>query len=266
MSCTNSDATLSRIGWYLHHRLKGEIDQVSARTGIAPATLRRYMEHCPRALAEGRTGPQRLPVLFRILTALEVNPAKLAVAVQYALDAPTFWRFMNARLYVEHAVSLQVGVSNPREIKRELIGLDDDLAVGSAESHGHRLMRASVDRLQAKLATYFSEAMRGRMSEIRQATGLAPTTLRRYGDPEGSPHGGAGPQSVRAYHDILQALGVDPAKLMVAAYYSADDYSFRMLMNASLCLKETLQVRTNCDNGRRIEESVHYLEAGRPEA
>lgn len=255
-----SETVISRIGWFLHHVARDRVDQVHARTALSTATIRRYMDYAPHRIAAGG-GPQRLPILLRILTALDVNPARLIAALHYAHDAQTFWRLIHSKLCIEHSISFQVGIAEPLEVERKVIPLEDtgSFAVQAAGGHPIKVIRASVDRIQAKLASFLDEQLRGQIATIHSATGIAKTTLRRYSDPTGSAHGGAGPQSIRALYDILGALEVNPAKLFVACYYSSDDYSFRLLMNASLCIEETLQFSVP-GAGHRIDRRLHNLD------
>jgi hypothetical protein len=262
--CTSTDIIIARLGWFVNHRMSGRVDEVSERTGIARATIRRYMEHCPDRIAEGGAGPQRLPLLVRILEATDINPAKLACAVQYAMDTGTFWRIVTSKLCAETAVALQARAAEPVKVEVPLLRLDDLVQLEDAEvaAGGLRQTRMTVEKLQTRLASYLDERLRGRIEEISSETGVPPTTLRRYCETTSQPHGGIGPQNIRAFCDILYALKVSPARLMVAACYGADDTTFHLLMNSTLYAEETLQFRTVCERGQRVASNLHELDDG----
>jgi hypothetical protein len=210
----------------------------------------------------GGAGPQRLPVLLRILAGAGVNPAKLAVAIQYAHDKQTFWRLMEANLCFEHAVRLQFGSAGALEAERKILNLDELTAHSPplAGAVDERSIRAWSGRMQAKFAGVLGAKLRGRYEEIHALTKIAPTTLRRYAEVDCTGQGGAGPQSVDSFITLLHALQISPAKLVIAAYYSGNADSFRTLLCSTILAEETIQLRTWCPLGKRTETKRYLLD------
>lgn len=172
-------------------------------------------------------------------------------------------RIMNASLCVDEKLSLIDG--ERRRVERRLIRLDpahpnvgpkldNSAPIGSSRSF-------AFGRIQARFAWFLDNRFRGRMDDIRRKTGLAPFTLRKYSETSGAERGRAGPQSLRTFYEILRALEVQPAKLIIAAQYGANEGSFWTLMNSDICAEETVIIRR--DDGHRTERRLWRLEEGK---
>jgi hypothetical protein len=256
-SGSSSHTILMRLGWFFHVQLKGNVDLVSQRTGLAVGTLRRYMQHDTEQVAAG-FGPHRLPIVLRILDGLGVNPARLAIALYYSDDEPTFWRLMSATPCIEERFCLQAGAEAAPKVDRRLIRLEAEGAP-PLQPAGEIGRGRFTSPLQARFAWFLADRMKGRIEELHGKTGVAPATLRRYCEIEGAVELRSGPQRVKPFLDILFALKVSPPKLVVASHYSGNDDSFWMIMSSTLCAEEALTFRGQGDQ-TRIERKLYRLE------
>lgn len=257
---SSSDVILVRLGWFLHTKLKGSVEKVAARTGIASGTIRRYMDFNPARVTAGGSGPQKIPLVLRIVDALDVNPAKLTAAIYYSEDEATFRRLMASALCIEEKLCVQAGRDGTPKINRRIIRLEPesqpDVPVATTvDAHRRRFSSGLLERL----AWYVAERTRGRHEELYALTGIAPATLRRYGEVNGAAEGRNGPQKIRTFLKLLDALGVSPAKLAIAAHYCGDDDSFWMIMSSTICAEESLSFRGQ-DGQMRTERKIHRLD------
>lgn len=259
-SPSSADVVIVRLGWFLHSRLRGCVHKVSDRTGIATGTLRRYMDFNPPRVTNGGSGPQKIPVVLRILDALDVNPARLAAAIYYSEDEPTFRRLMASSLCLEEKLSVQIAPDLAPRCNRRIIRLEPDAdPAPRPPDHPPTHRRRFTSRMQERMAWYVAERTKGRHEELYALTGIAPATLRRYGELDGAAEGRNGPQKVRTFLKLLEALNVSPAKLAIAAHYCGDDDSFWMIMSSTICAEETLTFR-GPDGGARLERKMHRLD------
>lgn len=260
-TASSADVVLVRLGWFLHTKLRGSVDKVADRTGIASGTIRRYMDFEPTRVVNGGSGPQKIPLILRILEALDINPAKLAAAIYYSEDEATFRRLMAASLCIEEKLRVQAGRDAPLRTSRHIIHLEhdeaalDDVPAVPAISPRRRFNSGMLERF----AWYVAERTRGRHEELYALTGIAPATLRRYGEVSGAAEGRNGPQKIRTFLKLLDALGVSPAKLAIAAHYCGDDDSFWMIMSSTICAEECLSFRGQ-DGQTRTEKKIHRLD------
>ncbi|HYG27862.1 MAG TPA: hypothetical protein VD906_13255 [Caulobacteraceae bacterium] len=94
---------LERFAWFLAERTRGRIDEISALSGVPPATIRRYARK--EGAYVGRSGPQKVGPFLKILAALDVSPPKLAVAAHYGGNDDSFWMIMSSTLCAEESLS-----------------------------------------------------------------------------------------------------------------------------------------------------------------
>lgn len=258
-SVSGSDVIVVRLGWFFHTRLKGSAERISAQTKIARGTLRRYMEYDPQRIARG-SGPQKIPHILRIIEALEVNPAKLAAALYYAEDEATFRRLMSAALCIEEKLAVQIGGRGRPKMNPRVIRLDPDDGHDDTDLPSQPIPPGRMrGRFQERLAWYVAERIRGRHDELTARTGIPQATLRRYGIVDGAAEGRTGPQKIRTFLKLLEALQVSPAKLAIAAHYSGDDDSFWAIMSSTICVEERLNFRGHDGRSRR-RRHLHRLD------
>jgi len=236
-SSCDADAVSARISWFLSTQLPRKIERVHLCTGIATATLRRYSLVAGEAALGPGSGPLKVPVLLRILDALDVSPARLAVAAQHASDEAAFWGLMSARLCLDQKIRLKVDCNAPPHVDRRLIRLADPSPRPLPERSRATTLPYRYGALQNRIAWYLGEQLKGRFDHIHERTGIAPATLRRYTELDPTVRGRTGAQKVRALCEILDSLGVNRAKLIVAAQYAADDSSFWSIMSSDLCFE-----------------------------
>ena len=254
------DVVLVRLGWFLHTKLKGSVGKVAARTGIASGTIRRYMDFDPARVTAGGSGPQKIPLVLRIVDALDVNPAKLTAAIYYSEDEATFRRLMASTLCIEERLCVQAGRDGMLKSNRRLIRLEpDSQPAGAVAIPVDTPRRRFSSGLLERLAWYVAERTRGRHEELYALTGIAPATLRRYGEVYGAAEGRNGPQKIRTFLKLLDALAVSPAKLVIAAHYCGDDDSFWTIMSSTICAEECLSFRGQ-DGQMRTERKIHRLD------
>ena len=246
-----------RLGWFLHTQLNGNVEPMSQRTGLATGTLRRYRIHDPAQVAAG-LGPQRLPIVLRILDDLGVNPARLAMALYYADDEPTFWRLMSCTPCLEERLCLQAGAEAAPKVDRRVIRLEAE-RLPAIQPPIERGRGRFTSPLFVRFTWFLADRLKGRIDELHTTTGIPAATLRRYGDIAGAAQMRTGPQRVKTFLEILYGLKVSPPKLVVASHYSGNDDSFWMIMSSTLCAEETLTFRGHGDQSR-IERKLHRLE------
>lgn len=247
---------MARLAWFLHRSVGTDVEKISARARLTPATLRRYMQHEACKIRLGG-GPQKLPVVLRILDALEVSPCKVALALHYAQNENAFWRLMSSQVCVEQRVVFEGAdtlQAKPRLLRLEVFRELDE------ETEEPRAHTPVASKMQWRYAWFLGEQLRGRIDEIHARTGIAPKTLRRYSTPDQAHEFITGPQKIRTFGEIVAALNVNVAKLAVASYYASDTASFMQLMNSTLCVEEVTKFRCAGPEGVRIDRKIIRLE------
>lgn len=167
---------------------------------------------------------------------------------------------MASSLCLEEKLSVQMSPDAAPKTNRRIIRLEPETVPAlPATDPLPATRRRFTSRMLERMAWYVAERTKGRHEELYALTGIAPATLRRYGDLDGAAEGRNGPQKVRTFLKLLEALNVSPAKLAIAAHYCGDDDSFWMIMSSTICAEETLTFRA-ADGGARLERKLHRLD------